>query len=443
MKTGIDGDVPFLFPVVRLKLSFAMDPVPILLRAKWVAPMVPPAILRDGGVVMSGGAIAAVGRADELAARFPSATVHNLGSAVVLPGLVNAHVHLELSHHAPGPTPGRFVDWVMALIRRTAAGDEQTQAMAIADAVRIGVDQCLRFGVTTVGDISRLCGLTRPLLRSQPLRVVSYGEVTAMAQRRGLLEERLAAAADAAEAGPRLRVGISPHAPYSVEPEGYERCRAVAQDRRLPLATHLAETADEAVFLREHAGPLRELWTFLGAWDSRVPHFDGGPIRLMHSLGLLGRPDVLLAHVNYCDDAEMELLAAPGQGASVVYCPRTHAYFGHPPHRWREMLARGINVAVGTDSSASSPDLNLVDDLRLLHRLAGEVPAINLWEMATIRAARAVGMEREVGSLTPGKAADCVVFAVEGDDPLRELLEGEAKPAGVWIGGELMEPNKV
>jgi len=403
-------------------------------------PAAPAVLLRDGGVVMSGGSIAAVAPGDELAMRFPSAIVHDLGSAVVLPGLVNAHVHLELSNHVPGPPPGRFVDWVMALIRRTApAGDEPSQAGAVTDAVQAGVDQCLRFGVTTVGDISRLCGLTRPLLRSQPLRVVSYGEVAAMAQRRVLLEERLGIAADVSQAGPRLRGGISPHAPYSVEPDGYRRCLAVSGERHLPLATHLAETPDEAAFLREHAGPLRELWEFLGAWDSQVPRFDGGPIRLMHSLGLLDRRDALLAHVNYCDDAEMDLLASVGAGgASVVYCPRTHAYFGHPSHRWREMLARGVNVAVGTDSCASSPDLNLVDDLRLLHRLAPDVPAISLWEMATIRAARAIGMEGEVGSLMPGMAADCVVFPVEGDEPLVEVLAEEVKPVAVWVGGEMM-----
>ncbi len=311
-------------------------------------PAAPAALLRDGGVVMAGGSIAAVGRGDELPARFPTATVHDLGNAVVLPGLVNAHVHLELSGQSPGPVPERFVDWVMSLIRRTAAGDEPSKVEALGDAIRGGVEQCLRFGVTTVGDISRQCGLTRPLLGACPLRVVSYGEVAAMAQRRELLEERLALAADVSQAGSRLRIGISPHAPYSVEPAGYRRCLAVAAERNLPLATHLAETPDEARFLREHAGPLRELWTFLNAWDPQVPRFDGGPIRLMHSLGLLDRPEALLAHVNYCDDAEMDLLASHGPGgASVVYCPRTHAYFGHPPHRWREMLARGINVAAG------------------------------------------------------------------------------------------------
>ena len=153
-----------------------------------------------------------------------------------------------------------------------------------------------------------------------------------------------------------------------------------------------------------------------------IATFEGGPIRFAQSLGLLDYEPTLLAHVNYCDDAEMELLAR-GR-ASVVYCPRTHAYFGHPPHRWRAMLARGVNVAVGTDSTASSPDLNLVDDLRLLHRIAPEHPAEDLWRMATSRAAKALGCH-DVGSLSPGGLADVVAFHAGSDDPLREILEEE------------------
>ncbi|HSV15726.1 MAG TPA: amidohydrolase family protein, partial [Tepidisphaeraceae bacterium] len=125
---------------------------------------------------------------------------------------------------------------------------------------------------------------------------------------------------------------------------------------------------------------------------------------------------------------------ASGQ-ASVVYCPRTHAYFGHPPHRWRDMLAAGINVAVGTDSCASSPDLNLVDDLRLLHRIAPDVPAQTLWEMATIRGARAIAQQSLVGSIEVAKAADLTIFLVQSDDPLTEILESSALPAEVWIAG--------
>ena len=125
-------------------------------------------------------------------------------------------------------------------------------------------------------------------------------------------------------------------------------------------------------------------------------------------------------------DEEMDMLAS-GQ-ASVVYCPRTHAYFGHPPHRFREMLSRGINVAIGTDSCASSPDLNIVGELRLVHRMAPEVPRGTLWEMITTRGATAIQQADNIGSLTAGKLADFVVFPASTDDPLKEILEEKVLP---------------
>jgi cytosine/adenosine deaminase-related metal-dependent hydrolase len=217
-----------------------------------------------------------------------------------------------------------------------------------------------------------------------------------------------------------------------VELDGYLRCVEVARLGGLPLATHLAETPHEETFLDNHSGPFRGLWQTLQAWDEDVPTFRGGPVRFAQAVGLLDYP-TLLAHVNYCDDDELRLLAA-GK-ASVVYCPRTHAYFGHPPHRWRDMLRMGINVAIGTDSCASSPDLNLVEELRLLRRIAPQVPADELWQMATTRAARAIQMSESLGSIRAGKAADFVVFPVAGDHPLTHVLETSLLPCEVWIDG--------
>src|SRR5205814_3937646 len=125
------------------------------------------------------------------------------------------------------------------------------------------------------------------------------------------------------------------------------------------------------------------LWNMLGLWADPVETFRGSPIEFAKSVGVLDEP-TLLAHVNYCDDAELATLSR-GR-ASVVYCPRTHRYFGHPPHRWREMLARGINVVVGTDSCASSPNLNIVDELRLLHEIAPDFPVESIWKMTTSNA---------------------------------------------------------
>jgi cytosine/adenosine deaminase-related metal-dependent hydrolase len=122
--------------------------------------------------------------------------------------------------------------------------------------------------------------------------------------------------------------------------------------------------------------------------------------------------------------------------ASVVYCPWTHEFFGHPEHRFREMQRMGINVAVGTDSCASSPNLNIVDDLRLLHARYPGMDVQELWRMATVNGARALWREGDAGSLAIGKFTDLVAFPAVGDDPLREVLEHRAMPAGVWIAGD-------
>jgi cytosine/adenosine deaminase-related metal-dependent hydrolase len=388
--------------------------------------------IRDGAIVFDRGTIVEVGDSKVLANRYPGAELIDRSGDTLLPGLINAHTHLELSEFSCGAAPASFVDWLMRLVPRGQVSLQSVQE-SVARSVPIGVAQCLRFGVTCVGDISRHCTISRPLLHNGPLRVVSYGEVQAMGQRRELLEERLAVAADRTFQSDFLQTAISPHAPYSVEMGGYRRCVEVAQTGGLPLATHLAETLAESPFLAEHTGPFRELWEYLGAWDGQVPRFAGGPIQFAREAGLLDYPRTLLAHVNYCDDDELGLLAR-GE-ASVVYCPRTHAYFGHPPHRWREMLARGINVAVGTDSCASSPDLNLVEELRVLQRIAPDVPAIELWKMATVNAARAIGMQNQIGSLRPGTAADFIAFAARGDDPLESILNETVLPVEVWIGG--------
>jgi cytosine/adenosine deaminase-related metal-dependent hydrolase len=401
-----------------------------LLRAKWIAPMDTP-VIGDGAIVVAGGRIIAVGDASTLTRNHPVADHRDLGESVILPGLVNAHVHLELNDEPQVTASGPLASWLIEIIQRSPRSDDSGR---VAHAIDIGVKQCLRFGVTTIGDISRQSNLTRPLLKDGPLRVISFGEIQAMAQRRDLLEPRLAIAADRSHESERLRVGLSPHAPYSVERRGYERCIALAKEEQFPVSTHLAESADESEFLAEHTGPFRTLWDFLDAWDESVPRFDGGPIRFAKSIGLLDIPSVL-AHVNYCDDAELKLLAS-GK-ASVVYCPRTHAHFNHPPHRWRDMLAAGVNVAIGTDSVASSPDLNLLDDLRLMRRITPDFPVATLWQLATTRAAAVLGLSASVGSLTPGKLADFIIFdAPQGNDPLEAILREPIFPREVWIGGE-------
>jgi cytosine/adenosine deaminase-related metal-dependent hydrolase len=408
--------------------------VKTLLSAAAIAPMNPAnenELLRDAAVVFDEDRIIAVGDAKELRRSHPDTDLVEVGDAVVLPGLVNAHVHLELSLMCAGAPPADgFGGWLLRVVReRLAHGDRLSEI--VGEAVEAGVSQCLRFGMTCVGDISRECVASRAALANLPIRAVSYGEVQSMAGRRHLLERRLAAALDTTHASDRLRMAITPHAPYTIEPDAYRRCLAVARELNWPIATHLAESAAEAEFLEHHTGPFRELWDTLGFWTDDVPKFSGGPIRYAKSLGLLDYEKTLLAHVNYLDDDEMDILAK--SRASVVYCPRTHAYFRHPTHRIAEMLSRGINVALGTDSCGSSPDLNLLDDVRLVHAQQPAWPPGKLLGLVTWRAAKAIGLGDRAGQILPGFAPDFCIF--KGASGLQEILQTSAAPAQVWVGG--------
>jgi aminodeoxyfutalosine deaminase len=412
------------------------DANPTLVQAKFLATMDSPGLLRDAAVVMQGGRIVAVDSATSLRREHPHAQVIDLAHSILLPGLVNAHVHLELSNCECGPAPGgTFGDWIMG-VRARMKIDPENQVASIESAVQNGIDQCLKFGVTCVGDITNFIEISRGVLRTSPLRAVSYGEALGLAKLRPRFVSSLARALEPGGASERLQIGLSPHAPYTVDLAGYRECVELARQGEGPLATHLAENPEERELLTDHSGMFREVWEKLGLWDSDVVTYRGSPIEFADAVGLLSYPKSLLAHVNYCDDAEMAMLAEGN--ASVVYCPRTHAYFGHPPHRWREMLTRGINVAVGTDSCASSPDLNLVDDLRLLRNIAPEIDATVLWEMATTRAASAIGMHESTATLSPGKSADMIAFDVSSDQPLEELLRENVLPTSIWTCGHLV-----
>ncbi len=403
-----------------------------LLHAAWLADMTGPAI-GDAAVVFDAGRIIGAGDFRAMQASHPDASITDLGKSIILPGLINAHTHLELSACAPGEAaPERFIDWILSLSDRRKLGDRTSEQAAAAATAR-GIGQCLRFGVTAVGDIAQNAQAVRAVLRDGPVRSVSFGEAVGLGKSKPKFEQRLQAALDESAASQRMRIGLSPHAPYSLDLESWRRCMRLAAEKHLPITTHLAETTHEEEFLKNHTGDFRELLDRLGLWEESIQTLPAGPVPFAKAMGLLDQPS-LLAHVNYCDDDGLALLAA-GQ-ASVVFCPRTHAYFRHPPHRWRDMLARGVNVCVGTDSGASSPDLNPVDDLRLLHRQSPQVPAIELWQLATTRAAKALGMSHLVGTLTPGKLADFVVFKAAGNDPLADLLEGDALPTRVYIAGE-------
>ena len=421
--------------------------------ARWVVP-VTSAPVESGRVVVEDGRITAVERTRD---RYPTAI--ECGDAMVLPGFVNAHTHLELTVcRSRVPFDGSFVGWIERLTALYPGNDAGTRA-TLRESIRDGVQQSLAAGVTTVADMG--CG-ERAIDEwyGAALNVVGFVEVLGMgakcltdhersvARAASLCEQadvlrRRAARAEArgSSCGSLRRVGVAPHAPYSTDPGVYREAIDFATRTHRPIGTHLAETRDEERFLRDGTGPFRDLLEHFDLWDGSFVPPGCGPVEYAHRLGLLAR-NPLLVHANYVTDDDLDVIA--GSGSAVVYCPRSHRFFGHDPHRYRDMLNRGINVCVGTDSLASNDSLSVLDELRFLRRQGERISGEMLLTMGTIAAARALGLEAEVGSLEAGKRADLVVVPLAdpgADDPVENLLSGGTTPSAVYLAGQRLFPT--
>lgn len=399
-------------------------------RARWIIPVAGPPI-ENGRLEVVNGRIASVERAAG-----PGGDALDLGDVAVLPGFVNAHTHLQLTFcRSRAPYRGSFTQWIRDLAspaRQDLAGPPET-------AIDAGLWESLQAGVAAVADI----GHGREAVdcwRRAPLAVVGFHEVLGVGPRARQDHERSCeTAARVAEAaspsrlpasgGPDLRIGLSPHAPYSTDPAVYRRAIEFCRRTGRPICTHLAETREEWQFLADATGPFRELLEEWGLWDGSFEPPGCSPVSYAHQLGLLAcRP--LLAHVNYASDEDLDLLA--GSGASVAFCPRTHRFFEHQPHRYAEMLRWGINVCVGTDSLASNQTLSILDELRFLRREDRRLSDRTLLAMGTLAGARALGLDDRIGDLAAGRRADFVYVPLEHSatrDPLEDVLAGTHAPS--------------
>lgn len=358
-------------------------------------------LLAPGVVVVEGDRVIAVGEPSQIGVVADS-TVDNLSDAIVIPALINAHAHLDLTHLGPQPYDGDFTRWV-DLVRAGRARDDA----AIAASVRQGVRLARAGGTAAVGDIAgaRSTTPTRALVESG-LAGVSFLEVFGVGRTQAAAIDNMRSTAASMNADLTLResgvrFGIQPHAPYSCGPDVYRAAAALG----LPLSTHLAETTQELEFVRTGTGPLAEMLKRIGVWDDSVGGFGSHPVE--HIANLVGDRSVLAAHVNYAGDQQAATLAR--SRVTVAYCPRASAYFGHPTgHRYREWLSSGINVALGTDSILcldTADRISVLDEMCLLHR-RDATDALTLLRMATINGAQALGLRESLFTVA-GDAGQC------------------------------------
>ncbi len=363
-----------------------------------------------------------------------------LSRTVLMPGLINAHCHLELcGWNRPPVVRQEFPDWVPEVVAFRRSSDYRP-----GEAMRAGLAESLRHGTVWIGDIRPAALSARgpdgdagdgrsPREGPQP-GVTSFLEIVAPL---GKEPREIAALVDShlerCKASGWLP-GLSPHAPYTIPLAVLDEIARWCRRYELPLAIHLAETAEERRLLQHGDGPLRAMLERLSAFDPR--HFPGGLDWADYLARLSDVPRLLVIHGNHLDAATIRRLAAMGN-ATVVYCPRTHRRFTDTTYPMATYRQAGIPVAVGTDGRATAPDLSLWNELRAARADFPDLSPKDLLEMVTVIPARALGLERDIGTLEPGRRADltAVTVSADVDDPYAAVLGQEATETRVRLAG--------
>ena len=396
--------------------------------------------VRDGWVAVENNVITGVGASGTLGTPGTLGTLgtpdhtRDLGSAAVLPALVNAHTHLELSYLAGviGPTT-RFLDWIRPVMvaRR---GHPDPRDPVILSAARAAIAAARASGTGLIGDVSNTL-VTVPLLREGAVGARVFYELLGFdaddPERR--VRDARAAIDDLREPASHVRLSLAPHAPYSVSPALFGAIRRDLDAHVGDVSTvHLAESPDEVEFIASGRGGWRELLTDVGVWSSTWQAPGTSPVAYLADHGFLdGR--VLAVHGVQCDNGDLARLRT--LGTTIVSCPRSnrHVGVGDPP--LEAFYEAGVDVAFGTDSLASVADLNMFAELAAARRLASRVPARTLLESATLKGARALGFGDEFGSIEPGRRAALIAVRLPAGvgDVEEYLLSGIGPGAVTWL----------
>jgi cytosine/adenosine deaminase-related metal-dependent hydrolase len=407
----------------------------MLYLADIVLPVVSP-VLTQGAVRVEGAQVIAVGSADEILPQ-PGEAVIDLGASTLMPGLINAHCHLDYTNFKGSITPrNSFTEWIKDInaLRRSFTPGEYVESIAE------GFQMLARGGVTTVANIEAF-----PELLSQlpmpPLRTWWFLELIDVRTRLNQ-DEMLRGVLNFFETHADWPggFGLSPHAPYTASVDLYRLARNCGEKYGMLSTTHIAESVEEHEMFSHARGPLYDFMAGLGRDNSDCGQ--GSALSHLIEHGVIGG-NCIIAHLNYLQDYDYELLA--NSGASVVHCPKCHTYFGHAPFPLEAMRGHGINICLGTDSLASNNSLDMRSEMReaqQFHHLSDR----EVLEMATIHGARALGQAGKLGQISPGSTADFVAFRHQPDeaatpeiDPYHQVVHSREEPVLLVVNGRKIE----
>ncbi|HEY0365273.1 MAG TPA: amidohydrolase family protein [Pyrinomonadaceae bacterium] len=424
--------------------------------ARWVLPVSAPAIA-GGAIAVDGQLIVSVGSRAELVLQFPQAMIRDLPDAAIIPGLINAHSHLELTAMR-GFLENEENDFFAWLRKLTVARLERMTADDINVSAVWGACEAARAGVTCVADASDSALQSMNALRGVGLRGIvfqeSFGPDPRLAQEN--FEKLRTKIAKLRERETSLvKCGVSPHAPYTVCAPQLEMIADFAVSESLPLMMHAAETPMEVALLRDGSGPFAEGLSRRGI-EWRAPGVS--PIQYLHDSGVL-RTRPLLAHCIHVDDVDLETIKQTE--TRVAHCPKSNAKLGHGRAPFGQMLEKGIKVGLGSDSVASNNTCDLLEEARFALLLARSESTVNgndwpsadqAFQAATVGGARALGLDQQIGELRAGLQADFAVVGLNGVhqtpsyDPLSTLIfasSGRDVTMTVVAGREIYSDGRV
>src|SRR5882762_1538931 len=412
----------------------------MIIRARTVVTMDGP-LIENGAVAISENRIVDVGKFDEVKTRNTGKIV-DLGEQALLPGLINAHCHLDYTClRGKIPPQKTFTDWIRAINAEKANLSPKDYLASIND----GFEEAKRFGTTATANLTAF-----PELISQvqpPIRTWWFAElINIRAPER--TNELIDSAIEALKQTPRW--GLAPHALFTASKDLFRRCEEIAQQEHILLTTHLAESREEMEMFRAASGPLYEFIRSIGR-----PMDDCGnetPLGLF--LDLIGsgrspnRPRAIevnrpylswiVAHLNELTESDFEMLERSNSKFHVVHCPRSHNYFGHSPFAFDRLRSFGFNICLGTDSLASNESLSLFAEMRAFQKEFPSVSAEEILQMVTVNPARALRYENALGQIRPGFGADLIAVPCSGStDIFEQILACDAPVSWSMVNGNI------
>src|SRR5438874_2871634 len=378
------------------------------------------------------GSVVDVGKFPEVSAQYSGQRIIDLGEQAVLPGLINAHCHLDYSClRGKIPRQKSFTDWIRAINAEKTKLSPEDYVRSINE----GFVEAKRFGTTTIANLTAFPELVSRI--QSPIRTWWFAELINVRDPRRA-DEIVDLAVDTLKSAKHW--GLAPHAPFTASLNLFRRCEEIARQKNVLLTTHLAESREEMLMFCDARGPLYDFLAEIGRDMSDCGNETPAEKFLVEWVHEVDRP-CLLAHLNEMVESDFELFSMSKAKFPVIHCPRSHDYFGHSPFQFQRLRELEFNICLGTDSLASNEDLSLFAEMRAFQKEFPNVSAEEILKMVTTYPARALQVESSLGKIDAGFAADLIAVPCErSNSAFDEIISFDQTVSWSMINGQVQDP---